>query len=241
MTRHQVIAPDSTRFLEILRYLTPLQDKAHGRWAKAAWARNLANLMGQMADEYGEDCLPWAEVDLERELRRLGTPLSEDVTITAAIDKVAAGLCAYYFTTLRSRISDGERQSREKVHDFAQNPIRDLGGVRIQKALTEPWMRTVAQTMVHVILDEPSSAGDLWPPHLFLARLQEQGHALPGFDDPESASAEDPRWVLRLELCIDVVAAKLEEANPKWFANNIEGPANRLLGGIHALHAEELT
>lgn len=76
---------------------------------------------------------------------------------------------------------------------------------------------------------------------MFQARLQAQGHSLPGFDDPESASAEDPRWVLRVELCINVVAAKLEEADSKWFANNIEGPVNRLLGGIHARHTEELT
>ena len=233
MTQHEKISPNSTRFLAVLRHLTPLQDHAYGAWADDPWARNLANLLGQKATKFGDECLPWADIDLERDLRRIGTPLPESISMSDAIARVANGLCAHYFKSLNSRISDSGRSARVHLEGRAANPKRDLQGVRFSGALTEPWMRTVAGTMVTVANSEPENATQLWPTAQFLRDLSEQGQTLPLLDDLADASPDDPRAKRAVGAAIEAVTSLLEEAEDGWFSRNIEAPMNRRLLGCN--------
>lgn len=234
MTRYEKLSPDSPEFLTVLRFLTPLKAKSYGAWAKEPWARSLANVMGERHTEFGEYCLPWDEVELARDLTRLGTPLPEPTTMGQAVEAVADGLCAHYFKNLASRISDSARTSQVKILGRAANPARDLNGARFARVLDEPWMLTVAKTIVDLTRGEATATGVMWPPHLFFTRLTENGQLLPGTAIGDRHGPDDRRWQENLESSILEVLNRLESADQEWFSINIQTPTFQRLDSTHA-------
>lgn len=212
----QLTTASSPDLLKILRLLTPLRpDTKYGEWAKQEWSRALADLMGERERELGADCQPWDELELERQLHALSLELPTGTSMTQALDEVAGGLAAFYWTKFTSIGKTIPRTRRVHQEGLAANPKRDLfQGKRFVEALPEPWMRTVALQIVYAAMNAPT-AGAAFNLSRFSDALESEGTRLPADVTMSKAIAD--------------VWDRLCEADPDWFGINIRGPLEQHL------------